>query len=398
MAATPTTGDTVPSADGGTAAHADVRVIAAPDPSASALPTATATHVAARTTGESTAAQPGRAGTVARPALHQSATVPGEHQNEAPGPSDGGDRAAAGRPGTGDLPQGHADQMPSNGGGDRGSSFAVSVQEAGTRRGNLSRVVGRDLPERRAATDVAPSQRRERSDPSAAPASSTARASAAQGAARGARRDANQRDASAGRAPPPAQGTHSTDAAPATQSGTAPAAAPAERSAAPASHSGGHAFTGVERGSASAPQQPDASPALRPDVSTVTLRVPGPEGGSTRVRVDVHGDAVRARIVPQSAPLAAELAAGAGDARAALQHQGFATAQVIVRTPPATPAGAAAPASPAEAASVSSVGRSMDAPPNPRQSGREASQQSARDPAHWQGPRSHHRSSRERER
>ena len=122
-----------------------------------------------------------------------------------------------------------------------------------------------------------------------------------------------------------------------------------------------------------------------------------PEGGSTRVRVDVRGDAVRARIVPQSAPLAAQLAADAGEARAALQNQGFTTAHVTVRTAAATPIGASVPTQADQPQTASSVGRSMDAPPN-QQSGHDAGQDTARDSANWQGSRSHHRPPRERER
>jgi hypothetical protein len=359
----------------------------------------TGAHATIRAAQDGAAAPPGpEAGVTVRTAPHDPAAVPREHETEAPVPDAAGYRAG-GQPGTArDQSSGSAGQAPHGVGSDWRAPIPPSASEAGDRREGAPRQARRDLLERRAATDVARSQGSERPGPAAAPTSPAPRAAAAQGAARGTRREGDQRSAPATRVPPSKPAAYPKDAAAATQSPSAPGADPAGRPVAPTSRSLGHSYAGPERASASAAQQPDAPPARRLEVGSATLRVSGPEGGTTRVRVDVRGDSVRARIVPDSAPLAAKLTADIGDAHAALQGQGFTTAHVAVRTPPATPAGTAAPTQLPEAATVSSVGRSMDAPPNPRQSGRDASQQSARDPAHWQGPRSHQRSPRERER
>ncbi|HVO33915.1 MAG TPA: hypothetical protein VMT21_00040 [Gemmatimonadales bacterium] len=331
-------------------------------------------------------------------------TEPGAHDVVAsavprPPAAPAGTRAAAESAAASDVPRVGADPTPQPAAANPGTHTATAVVAAGMQIGSAPPLV-RDNAGRRSAAGAAPPQPRELPGPPAARPAPAARVPAVENIARGARRPIDKQQGPVGPASLSSPAAHSGDGGnAAAQSGSAPVPAPTGARAAPASPTADPGFAPTARASASAPQQADASAEPRPQLpGSVTLRVSDPEGGSTRVRVDVRGDAVRARIVPQSTPLAAQLTADVGDANAALQRQGFATAHVVVRTPPATPVGGAAPVQPAEPPIVPSVGRSMDAPPNPRQPGHDAGQETARDPANWQGSRSHHRSTRERER
>ena len=192
-------------------------------------------------------------------------------------------------------------------------------------------------------------------------------------------------------------GTHATPCAstgasqPASASSEARAVPPASEAPRGATFAAGEARTEPT----AAVRAETGAPAIATD--GVTLQLPDPEGGNTRIRVDVRGDTVRARIVPQHPELAGRLTADVDDVRAGLGRQGFSTATVSIRTPPAT-TGRESVAAASDGTSVSPAGRSTDAPPDTRQSGRDAGDGSARDPADRHGSRPHQRSARERER